>query len=570
MCVIATAAKKRHITREEVLECMRINSDGFFMAALRPNGTRASIRTLDHDEAIRFFDESVKDDDAFVMHARIPSRGEKTLENVHGWEIDRIMFMHNMTITEVDAMMKRVKWDKTDSEFFFRKVFIPFYRGLGAEAYKDGKFHEDLDNIIQHFVGYNNKFCFIMPDNKVIRYGNWVSEPTRRENGEIAFYASNASYKVVSYGTNSGRGGTAGSTAGFCSKTAGYGGYGYGGYGYGGYDDDFDPYGYDEFKFQGAYGGDYFKGTGKSGKKPAGTKKSRIKSANIMATTAKPYTAFQGKMLFNMAGVKGVCELALSHMVIENTLACRYIYSENETENQVEKIVRTLLPQCFVGTYDRIKAAFKELVEADDLGIGVDAVKKYVERFAEAAAKVYEEPICKVQAPYSQAPQEWSIRLGLKPTVDRINSLLRILNININFDQHEPDGTFVSGYVLAKDGSMMEEFLLEDLIGIDDVAVDSSPDGIQMILSVINNCVEEFYGAADEVLPLAEAPAATETAEPEANEPSDEDTGLVLTGDDDHSNEPATADPGTESGETDTAITSEDKSDDSPDGNDAA
>lgn len=194
MCVIAMAAKKRHMKREEVEEAMRSNSAGFFGFTVH-DGKRRTIRTLDQKEMLAFFD-SVGDDDPWAMHARIPSRGEKSLDNVHGWEEDGIIFCHNMTLSALDGMMDHVKWEKTDSEFFFRHVFIPFYRGCGPDAYKDGKFCEDLDNIVQHFCGTMNKFLFIMPDNKFVRYGNWVSEPDRKEGDEVAFWASNSSYKV--------------------------------------------------------------------------------------------------------------------------------------------------------------------------------------------------------------------------------------------------------------------------------------------------------------------------------------------------------------------------------------
>lgn len=195
MCVICAAAKKRHMKREEVLEAIRRNSAGFFGFTVH-DGVRKTVRTLDDREFVRFFDEDVGDDDPWVMHARIPSRGEKTLDNVHGWEEDGIIFCHNMTLTSIDGMMQDAKWEGTDSEFFFRHVFMPFYRGCGEAAYEDGKFCQDLDNIVRHFCGTGNKFLFIMPDNRMVRYGTWVSEPDRKEGGECAFYASNSSYRV--------------------------------------------------------------------------------------------------------------------------------------------------------------------------------------------------------------------------------------------------------------------------------------------------------------------------------------------------------------------------------------
>lgn len=178
---------------------MDANPAGFFMETIRKRrGKRPktkSVRTLDRDTLLRFFD-AADEDDEIVFHARIPSRGETNIENVHGWTEDGITFAHNMTITSIDDMMKRANWNGTDSEFFFRKLFIPFFRGCGKSAYADGKFCDEVHNFVQHFVGYSNKFIFIMPDGTVLRYGEWGNEPNRlTEDGKVAFYASNATYK---------------------------------------------------------------------------------------------------------------------------------------------------------------------------------------------------------------------------------------------------------------------------------------------------------------------------------------------------------------------------------------
>jgi len=196
MCVIAVAAKKRYMKREEVLEAIRHNNAGFFGFTVK-DGKRESIRTLDDKAFMSFFDEKVGDDDLWVMHARIPSRGEKSIDNVHGWEEDGIIMAHNMTLSQLDGMMKYANWEKTDSEFFFRHVFMPFYRGCGEKAYEDGKFCPDLDNLVRHFCGSTNKFMFIMPDNRLVTYGEWVTEKDRVDkDGKPTFIASNCSYKV--------------------------------------------------------------------------------------------------------------------------------------------------------------------------------------------------------------------------------------------------------------------------------------------------------------------------------------------------------------------------------------
>lgn len=265
MCVILHAKKKIHMRRPEICEAMYRNSSGFYMAALSVTGdgkpVRKSVRTMDQKQLLDFFDNIVKDDDEVVMHARIPSYGSKGLDNVHGWEVDGIQFCHNMSIRSIDGFRDLFPdWkDKTDSQFFFEKLFIPYYRSLGTEAFKDGKFHPDLDRFVKWICGTMNKFCFIMPDNTVLRYGTWVSEADRKHEGEIAFYASNTTYKVykpawpvVSSPAPAKKGGTAAAAATFPANASKSGkrsrfGVDYGnpydspyGYGY----DPYDPYGY--------------------------------------------------------------------------------------------------------------------------------------------------------------------------------------------------------------------------------------------------------------------------------------------------------------------------------------
>lgn len=196
MCVLIAAKRKKFVKRAEIAEAMRTNSSGFAMMAVRPDNSRDSIRTLSDKELLDFFDNRVKDDDAIAFHARIPSRGEKSLANVHGWMIEGVWTGHNMTISTLDEVMREDKWNGTDSEYFFRNIFGPLYKGLGDAAFKDGKFHPYIDRIIRCFMGSINKFLFVLPDGTFVRYGSWVSEPDRKENGEIAFWASNPSYKV--------------------------------------------------------------------------------------------------------------------------------------------------------------------------------------------------------------------------------------------------------------------------------------------------------------------------------------------------------------------------------------
>lgn len=522
MCIICAAAKKRFMHREEVLESMRVNPAGFFMAALKPDGTRKTIRTLNDKEAIGFFDEMVKEDDTFVMHARIPSRGAKNIDNVHGWESDGILFMHNMTITDIDDMMKRVKWENTDSEFFFRKIFIPYYRGLGGEAYKDGKFHPDLDNIVQHFVGYSNKFCFIMPDNKVIRYGNWVSEPDRKlEDGTVAFYASNGGYKVYNLNSKAGRGGTAAGAAGFRGQI-----------GFGAQQlscqDYNDLYGYD---YEDEYAFDSYGAT-----EPWRNRKRKMRKT--ATTAAKTSQVNKGEMLLKLAGVKGVCQLAITHLVLENTIDCRFIYSEDETEEKIQKVLREYLPACCAGTFKAVQTAFKDLADSEGCGFSVAAVNTYVEEFAKTIAAIYEEKMYKEKSPYAVTPSEWAVKLGLEATIERMNIIMRMNNVSIDFKNSEPQ-EFVKAYVMAGDGSEFDEVYIDDILGLSDMKADEMQDAIQMLLSFINDCVDTFfpYDVVTEIPIASDKPEATAVAEGKKEGDSDdtneiEDSAKELTADD--------------------------------------
>lgn len=209
MCVIISALKKKHLPMIEVVRAMRKNPDGFFMAHW-PQGSqdpndRKTIRTLDENDAIRFFRE-VPDEDRFVMHARIPSRGEKTIDNVHGWEEDGVLFCHNMTIQSLSDMMTAEAWHGTDSEYFFRKIFMPSYRGehLANPDLAKGVMGPSTERLVSIFCGSSNKFLFVLPDNTVVRCGNWVVRESEKytvdeevEVDEVIGYEIGADGKTV-------------------------------------------------------------------------------------------------------------------------------------------------------------------------------------------------------------------------------------------------------------------------------------------------------------------------------------------------------------------------------------
>ena len=365
MCVILHAKKKKHLKKEELLQAMKTNSAGFFMALIHPSDhSRTIIRTLDDKELIKFFDKAGADDE-IVCHCRIPSRGDKNLENVHGWEEDNILFSHNMTITSIDAMMTRAQWKGTDSEFFFRRIFIPYYRGLGDEAYKDGKFHEDLDNLVQFFVGTMNKFCFIMPDGNVLRYGNWVNESDRKEGDDVAFWASNTTYKVYTPAWNSQKGGGTASVSGFCQ-------YGY--HGYGGYDDyDYD-YEYDRRLA-----------------KAAGAK-------GVSKWTPSPQTSPEhlGKMLRNSLGDVCLLQIAMCHMAAAGysdyraELQREDLSADNDLKQDILEFMTCGLPRFMDdASLDVLFASLQGVADARTNPEIGNAIGQLVENYAEAISEKF-------------------------------------------------------------------------------------------------------------------------------------------------------------------------------------
>ena len=180
MCVIIHALEKQYLKLHEVRAAMDRNPDGFFMchwaAGSKNMDDRISLRTLDREEALRFFEE-IPDTDEFVMHARIPSQGTKTIDNVHGWEEEGVMFCHNMTITCLKELIELDKWKGTDSEYFFKVFFIPLYRDAHTvnPNLKPSELGASASRLAALMCGSTNKFCFIMPDNTVVRMGKWVA-----------------------------------------------------------------------------------------------------------------------------------------------------------------------------------------------------------------------------------------------------------------------------------------------------------------------------------------------------------------------------------------------------------
>lgn len=185
MCIIIGGLRK-NLKREEQIQGMRSNSSGFYVSVLREqeeNGKKIrkvieEIRTLRQDEALRIWDKA-EPDDLVITHSRIPSHGPLTLENVHGWECEGVRFMHNGTMSTVaDLMDSNDK--RTDSEFFFKEVFIPLWKSQGKNFNK-------IVELVTNIARGSSRFCFILPNGEIKLMGDY------EEDHECWF--SNQSYK---------------------------------------------------------------------------------------------------------------------------------------------------------------------------------------------------------------------------------------------------------------------------------------------------------------------------------------------------------------------------------------
>ena len=467
MCILIHNLRKDLLKEKELRQAMRENSAGFFIAALYKDKPREVIRTLDEKEAIDFW-KKIPDDVETAMHFRIPSRGQKSLDNVHGWEEDGILFGHNLTLCDLDDMMKRVGWNGTDSEFFFKKIFIPFYRGLGKDAYKDGKFHPDLDNLVQFICGHRNRFMFVMPDNVVLRYGNWAgNEPSRKVGDEPGFFASNDSWRVYepAWREKGGKwvwedsrfrhGNIAGPQMGKAPQAeemeeeyelwpqCGYANYGY-------QTDDAYPY-------------------------PCTRREEKpVQEA-----------ASEGKALMDQVGVNGVLRIALTSMVVSNWWAVvKQFKLYGDDQEWAEKFVKAhILPSWISEEMGEVANEFLELASS---GETADIVS-YAEAFSSAAEKHLSKYFSGAQFP-PQSPNGYRIAENVEKLSQEIKVFLRFSGCRLNF--HAVTGEeFVRCFLVEESKRRHRPYVDElppcDLIGGSDITDESAMFAVSSILRAI-------------------------------------------------------------------------------------
>lgn len=154
MCVIAFGLR-RDFREQHFISCCDHNPDGFFVAL--PDSDRF-LRTMNKEEALNFF-RTANPNEKVLLHARIKSKGEVTLANVHGWESDGLRFCHNGTLS-ITARGKM-----TDSETFFRDILIPAYRASGRV------FGTTVQRVINAIIG-PSKFA-VIKGTEVLLFGEY-------------------------------------------------------------------------------------------------------------------------------------------------------------------------------------------------------------------------------------------------------------------------------------------------------------------------------------------------------------------------------------------------------------
>jgi hypothetical protein len=106
---------------------------------------------------------------------------------------------------------------------------------------------------------------------------------------------------------------------------------------------------------------------------------------------------------------------------------------------------------------------------------------------------------------------------------------------------------FTKAYVMSGDGSVIEEVHIDDILGLDSMTPDNIIDATQMLLSVINDCVDTYF-PEDIVKEVPITSANSDAVEPASNAETEDTT-------DDESNE--VEDSAVELTEGDTEVGSE-------------
>ena len=166
--------------KSNVARAIETNPDGFGMAYYTKGDECVSVfRTLNASLFKKRYAEVCKRDPqntAVLIHARIKTHGTVKLENVHCWsdEATGLVFAHNGILSIHN------REDMTDSETFFRDIFLPVLSYGGWEA---------AEKSISAVIG-SSKFAFFDSRTGQIHvYGKFIEDK--------GVLYSNSSYKKV-------------------------------------------------------------------------------------------------------------------------------------------------------------------------------------------------------------------------------------------------------------------------------------------------------------------------------------------------------------------------------------
>lgn len=121
-------------------------------------------------------------DTALYIHARIATQGSLGIKNCHGF-VDhetRLCFAHNGILNIGERA------DMTDSEIFFRDIFLPVYKYGGWR---------EVEPIIREVINWG-KFVFMDGNGKLRYFGNYIkgSDNVLYSNGTYQHYKCNYLY----------------------------------------------------------------------------------------------------------------------------------------------------------------------------------------------------------------------------------------------------------------------------------------------------------------------------------------------------------------------------------------
>lgn len=159
MCIICAKTGNKNPEFEKIKEAARSNPDGFSMIH-RAGKTSKVFKTLSRSEILEYYKENCDSPD-WILHFRIKTHGPISLENCHGWKAGGLVFAHN-GILPIAA-----RASLTDSETFFRDLFLPAYKAGGWKA---------GEKAISAVIG-SSKFAF-MEKSGIRLFGNYLKDET--------------------------------------------------------------------------------------------------------------------------------------------------------------------------------------------------------------------------------------------------------------------------------------------------------------------------------------------------------------------------------------------------------